>query len=371
MTPVRPSLAAVAAAVLAACAPPADPGPEVGTPVVVGPGVPDPDAAYRDPWHAVLADAQIVDKEVTVGDVTLRYAEGPDHGPPLVLLHAQHLDHFSYSRVLPALSQAFHVFAVTYHGHGETRSPVERLAAEPIGVDLSAFLEHVVGEPVFLTGNSSGALLSVWLAANRPDLVRAVLLEDPPLFTSELSRSRSTVAYHTFTTCHDFLADAEAVASEDFLVYWLTANRDFVVQQAGEVGFSLALASIAQFRADHPGERVELTYLPDTMRMLVRGLDVYDPHFGDAFYDGRWSAGFDQAEALTRVQAPTLLLHARFEILEDGTLNGALDDTDAARALSLLPDGTYQSIDAEHVVHLDQPDAFVDVLTGFFDGDLP
>jgi pimeloyl-ACP methyl ester carboxylesterase len=43
----------------------------------------------------------------------------------------------------------------------------------------------VIGEPVYVTGNSSGKLLAVWLAANRPDLVKAVVLEDPPLFSSD------------------------------------------------------------------------------------------------------------------------------------------------------------------------------------------
>ena len=61
-------------------------------------------------------------------------------------------------------------------------------------------------------------------------------------------------------------------------------------------------------------------------------------------------------------------LHANFEYLEDGTLNGALDDADAARAMSLLSAGSYLRIDSEHVVHLDHPSEFVRIAQEFFLG---
>lgn len=74
---------------------------------------------YRNPAHKRLADAGIVEKQVQVGDVCFNYAEGPDHGPALVLLHAQLLDWFTYSKVLPELSQHYHVYAIDYPGHGK------------------------------------------------------------------------------------------------------------------------------------------------------------------------------------------------------------------------------------------------------------
>lgn len=322
------------------------------------------DTGYRDPWHAAVADAGIVEKTMTVGDATLRYAEGPVNGPPLLLLHAQHMDWFSYSRVLPELSRSFHVFAVSYHGHGTSTAPAEAMNAARIGADLARFIETAIGGPTFISGNSSGALLTTWLAANRPALVKAILLEDPPLFTAEFPRSKKTVAYRTFTTCHEFLLDDDN--GGDFLLYWLKANKQFVIKRAGEQGLALIVDSIERYRAANPGARVEMNFLPDTLRLFIRGLDVYDPHFGDAFFDGRWNVGFDHAAALQRIEAPALLLHARFEYLDDGTLNGALDQADADRAMSLLRRGTYVRIDAAHTVHIDKPDDFIRILKRFF-----
>lgn len=102
------------------------------------------------------------------------------------------------------------------------------------------------------------------------------------------------------------------------------------------------------------------------MRIFMRGLDVYDPHFGDAFFDGRWNAGVDHAEALQRITAPTLFLHASFTHQEDGTLEGAIDQADADRVMSLLKNGTYERIDAGHTVHIEKPEAFIAVVKRFF-----
>jgi hypothetical protein len=46
----------------------------------------------------------------------------------------------------------------------------------------------------------------------------------------------------------------------------------------------------------------------------------------------------------------------------NGTLNGAMRQEDADRAMSLLPDGTYRRVDATHVVHLAVPELYVRIL---------
>ena len=79
------------------------------------------------------------------------------------------MDWYSYSRVFPELSKSFHVFAVSYHGHGKTKSPVEYMNASHIGNDLATFVETVIKEPAYVTGNLSSGLLTTSLAANRPE----------------------------------------------------------------------------------------------------------------------------------------------------------------------------------------------------------
>ena len=178
---------------------------------------------YRDPWHEKLETAGIHEKQADFNQVIFNYAEGPDNGPPLLLLNAQHMDWYSYSRVLPQLSEKFHIFAIDYQGHGKTVYPTDyTMNADQIGSDLAGFIESVIKEPAFITGNSSGGLLTVWLASNRPELVRAVVLEDPPLFSSEYPRIKQTISDRSFTTCTRFIEDGET----DFLLYWLNSTLE-------------------------------------------------------------------------------------------------------------------------------------------------
>ncbi len=57
-------------------------------------------------------------------ELRVNYAEGPDDGPVLFLIHGQTGDWQNYARVLPRLVKDFHVFAVACFGHGDSaRAP--------------------------------------------------------------------------------------------------------------------------------------------------------------------------------------------------------------------------------------------------------
>jgi pimeloyl-ACP methyl ester carboxylesterase len=319
---------------------------------------------YKDPYHKTVENIGFAEKNAQIGEVNFNYAEGPDNGPALLLLHAQHMDWFDYSRVLPALCQSFHIFAVDYHGHGKTTAPAEYYYANQIGGDLAEFIRTVVKEPVLLSGNSSGGILAAWLAANAPDLVRAIILEDPSLLSSEPPRLFETVADKSFAVCYEFIQ--KGGKKEDFLPYWIDSCRDFFKKYVGFDVAPLLKTSVAQYRKANPGEALEINYLPTTVRMMMRGMNYYDPYFGAAFHDGGWNRDFDHAETLKKIQCPTLLLHANFEVLEDGTFSGALSQYEADKIVSLIPNCEYMRIDSEHVIHLDKPEQYIKIVENFF-----
>jgi len=321
---------------------------------------------YVDPWAQKVVDAGYTEKTTQVNDVNFSYVEGPDNGPPLMLLHAQLMDWFDYSRVMPDLAENYHVFVVDYQGHGDTTYPDDYpMTANQIGTDLGAFMDQEIGEPAFVSGNSSGGLLTTWLAANRPDAVRAVALEDPPLFASEYPEIKDTVAIKAFRSSYDVANDA--AGNEDFLMYWLDYNSAFFDKNVFPGSATVIKYFTTSYREANPGEPVELSFITDDIiKLLMRGLETYDPRFGAAFYDGSWNEGFDHAEALEKITAPTLLIHANFETTDEGLLNGAMDQDQADRVMSLLSDGTYERVDSEHVVHLDHPDEYVKILNDYF-----
>ena len=102
--------------------------------------------------------------------------------------------------------------------------------------------------------------------------------------------------------------------------------------------------SIQHYRKYNPDKPVEIFYLPSIVRLMIRGMSCYDPHFGAAFHENTWNAGFDHAETLTRIQCPALLLHAKTEIMEDGTLNGAMSQEEADCIVTLIPNCKYLKV---------------------------
>jgi pimeloyl-ACP methyl ester carboxylesterase len=323
--------------------------------------------SYKDPYHPLVDAAGYVQKTAQVNNVSFSYAEGPDNGPPLVLLHAQMLDWYSYSRVLPDLAKSFHVYDIDYQGHGATVTAADYpMTANQIGADLADFITQRIGQAVYVTGNSSGGLLATWLAANRPALVRAVVLEDPPLFSSEYPEIKNTIADRAFATSYTAVTQDHP---SDFLLYWVNQNAEFFTNNIGPGSSVLLSAAIVAYRQANPGQPVELGMIQDdTIRMMVRGLGEYDPRFGAAFYDGSWNQGFDHATALAAITCPVLLMQANTTILDDGTVNGAMSQQQADLAMSLLKNGVYMKVDSEHVINLAKPDVFLAAINQFFLG---
>jgi len=321
-------------------------------------------ALYRDPSHLKLKKSGFREKDAAVGDVRFHYAEsaGKDK-PALLLLHAQLLDWFSYHRVLAGLAEHYHVYAVDYPGHGKTACPDDyEMCAANIGSSLAQFIRDIIGQPVYISGNSSGGLLALWLAAYRPQLIRAAVLEDPPLLSSKYPPIKRTIAYRTFS------ASASALQEDtdgDYLMYWISHSPAFFRNQLFPGAAFLIRFLVILTRMLKKNQPLEIPFLPPLLREMLRGIDLYDPHFGKAFYEGTWNEGFNHNEALCSVMCPVLLITADTSFLEDGTLNGAMSEETAQFAFSRLHNGTFTRINAKHVTHLEAPDQYLEAVLPF------
>lgn len=313
--------------------------------------------ARWDAWRAERAG--FVEKRTTIDGSTINYAEGPDNGPPLLLIHGQATTWQSWHRVLPDLSERFHVFAVDVYGHGKSARVPEKYTARAIAADMEQFLTQVVGEPATVAGHSSGGLIAAVLAADAPQHVRGVILEDPPFFSSVLPRAEKTFTHvGLHTAAHEFLESGE----NDFTDYFIRhANIWNLIPGIGDDIQRHALS----YRRNHPGEPVRLFYAPPTLNNIFLGLESYDPHFGDAFYTNRFHDGFDHADTLARIDMPAVLIHTNWMYDKNGILLAAMSGEDARRARSLLEDVEFYRVTTGHGFHFEDPDHFTQITLDF------
>jgi pimeloyl-ACP methyl ester carboxylesterase len=306
------------------------------------------------------------EKRFNTGEIEINYVDGPPNGASLVLIPGQGIDWKTYKEVLPLLSEIYHVYAVDVRGHGKSDWTTGNYTFTSIGRDMTAFLENVVREPAIISGNSSGGLIALWLAANHPHLVRGVVLEDPPLFSAEWPRiQEDSYVYYVLQTTVEMSRELNNSRSISRLARcFMKIRRPMPDGKMRSVPRSLAYLLSFIIRTSqklHSGR----PSLPGRFGTITDVLVDFDSDFSQAWVDGRIYEGLDHADALQRARCPIILLQANWVRHPDFGLVGAMDDEDAARARELAPHMQFQRIDSEHVIHSHNPDLFVAIVDDF------
>jgi pimeloyl-ACP methyl ester carboxylesterase len=141
-------------------------------------------------------------------------APGRGAGPPLLLVHGLGSSANAFFRTLPALSRHFsQVFAVDLPGNGFSPTPPAGPLPARALIDLVLeFRRRVIGERVFLVGNSLGGGIALHAAVQEPDALRALGLVSPA--GARLSKERFDAllrSFHVTTT-----AEARGLARKLF-----------------------------------------------------------------------------------------------------------------------------------------------------------
>lgn len=256
------------------------------------------------------------ERAVEVNGIRVWLAETGDPArSPLLLLHGLYDRWESWEPVLPALAERFWVLAPDLRGHARSDRPPSGYRLADYAADAAALLDSIARKPASVVGFSLGALVGVVLAGTRPELVEALVLEDPPLAP--------------------FGEPAQA---------WLMALLE--AKRGGEAA-AYELARELHPERDEAEWRREAAWLCDTadgpFLALLEGQHQPDP----------WVL-------LPSVTCPTLVLQA------DPLAGGALDDESAARALAALPRATLGRFpETGHAIHRERPAEFVETVQSF------
>ena len=305
-------------------------------------------------------DAGFVEKQATVNGATINYAEGPDNGPALLLVHGQGMEWEDYATVLPELSKRYHVFAIDCFGHGESAHDPALYTCASNGDAVIAFAAQVVAGDYIVSGHSSGGIIAAYIAANDHEHVAACILEDPPLFRvtpEEAREDAGTFAwYDGYTVAHSFLQQGEVT---DYAAWY--AAHSYLFGLFGGLQNMLAKQT-AEWCAAHPGEHAVNAWVPRDWTRGMYFMDDYDPRFGEAFYDGSWMVGIDQESVLRNIECPVVYLKASTNYGDDGVLYAATTDEDAARIEKTIPHCETIEIKSGHDIHVEHPDVFIEAI---------
>jgi pimeloyl-ACP methyl ester carboxylesterase len=121
-------------------------------------------------------------KTATVNGTTLAYREQGE-GEPVVFVHGGLSDLRTWEQQLPAVGRSYR--AISYSRRFARPNEDTDPGADDLMLlgseDLAAFLREIDVAPAHLVGNSGGALISLLTAVRHPELVRTLVLEEPPV----------------------------------------------------------------------------------------------------------------------------------------------------------------------------------------------
>ena len=121
-------------------------------------------------------------RRATVNGTSLAYREEGE-GEPVVFIHGAISDLRTWEQQLPTVGRSYRVIAYSrrFARPNEDIDPGADDPWLPHVDDLVAFLRAIDAAPAHLVGNSYGAFLGLLTAVRHPDVIRTLVLEEPPV----------------------------------------------------------------------------------------------------------------------------------------------------------------------------------------------
>ena len=205
-----------------------------------------------------------------------------DTGSPVVALHGLSGAGSSFVPLLVQGARGHRSWALDLRGHGGSGHATGGYALADYVDDAVRLLESI-GEPSVVVGHSLGAVVAAFLAQEQHPLVKAVFLEDPPLF----------------------LLDAESFEDSFGPQFTLleAAVRDLQAEGAPLSTYEALFAAAPHPAGGTNADRV----LADARTSRAAALRSMDPDAFRAVLDGRTFAGYDPDR---RLWVPTFVVRA-------------------------------------------------------------
>jgi pimeloyl-ACP methyl ester carboxylesterase len=120
--------------------------------------------------------------DIEVNKLKLHYTRTGGDKPPVVLAHGFSDDGLCWTPVAELLEADYDVVMVDARGHGKSDGPKRGYGSAEHAGDVAGVITGLGLKRPAVLGHSMGAATALVLAGTYPDLVRAILLEDPPMW---------------------------------------------------------------------------------------------------------------------------------------------------------------------------------------------
>ncbi len=124
------------------------------------------------------------DEHVHTNGIDIHYYRTGGAKPSLLLLHGITDSGLCWTRVARALEGEYDVIMPDARGHGFSDGPETGFSIEMLAEDVAGLIQTLQLQQPYILGHSMGGVTASVLAAQHPDLPRAILLEDPAWRTS-------------------------------------------------------------------------------------------------------------------------------------------------------------------------------------------
>ncbi len=280
------------------------------------------------------------DQFLDTGELTLHYAEGPRNGPPLIFLHGIGQRWQAMLGLIPDSLPNSWILAPDFRGHGLSGKVTHGYSILGYARDIVVLLREQVSEPALLHGHSLGGMAAMWIAANYPELVRALILSDNVMSEAAFSKSIYPRMFE----------DLREVAA-------LGGSVEDIAHRLAKVQIRVPMLDESSALGDIPGN--DRTFL----LWWARSLQQLDPEIYTMTLNGLSTEGWEPDALLGRIECPTLLLQASPE------LGGLMSDDDVIRAQRLLKHSSVVRCPTlGHAMHMQQPGTVLNAVQSFLAG---
>ena len=252
--------------------------------------------------------------------------------PAVLLIHGSLSRSEDWENVFPRLATRYRTVAYDQRGHGKSGRATD-YSLRAFGEDATRMLTGILKTPTVIIGHSLGALAALAAAAAQPDLVLALVLEDP-----SLSYSKSWDAAR-------FAALRDALGTVDEPKTFLRFVEKWPLASPGPRGER----TYGESRGFYAAERM-VTYMRDI-----------DPAFADSRTHGPDESAPDLIKSwLAGVRAPVLV------VAGETRLGSNLDDAGEWRLKQSVKNLTVKRFPgAGHLIHGYRPEQFIENIEPF------